>query len=115
MLNRITLKRKLSTLKQKLTQKSTQKALSLIAVLLSLFLARAALASSSNDIDLSPLDDSVEGHIQGDFGRLVAMFTLGIGIIIAGFKQQYLILLGCAIVLLAIGFGPAIIDGTTGG
>ncbi|NNM59383.1 MAG: hypothetical protein HKM04_06160 [Legionellales bacterium] len=115
MLKRISLKRKLSTLTQKLRQKSTRKAMYLIAVLLSLLLARAALASSGTDFDLSSLDDATENHVKGDFGRLVAMITLVLGIIIAGFKQQYLILLGCLVVLLGIGFGPDIIDSMTGG
>lgn len=108
-------RKKLRKLTTMLKQKSTQKTLCLIAVLLSLLVTRAALASSNTDIDLSSLDDSVEGHIKGDFGRLVAMVGLGIGIIWAAFKQQYLILIGCMVVLLAIGFGPNIIDAMTGG
>lgn len=90
----------------------SKKTLMAVMVVLGCLVARLALASS-NDMDLSSLDGSVEGHIQGDWGRLVAYVALGIGILIAGAKQNYYVLLGCLVVLLAIGFGPDIIDGVT--
>ena len=86
-----------------------------LMVLLGLCMSRAVLASTSTDVDLSSLDSSVEGHIQGDWGRLVAYIGLGLGIIWAAIKQNYLILMGAIVILLAITFLPQIIDAVTGG
>lgn len=86
-----------------------------LMVLLGLCMSRAVLASTSTDVDLSSLDSSVEGHIQGDWGRLVAYIGLGLGIIWAAIKQNYLILMGAIVILLAIAFLPQIIDAVTGG
>lgn len=100
---------------KRLIKASAKKSTIALILGLSLLISRAVLASTSNDVDLSSLDSSVEGHLQGDWGRLVSYVALGCGIIIAAIKQNYLILMGAIVVLLAIAFGPSIIDAATGG
>lgn len=97
-------------IKNKLFHRKVKKTLLVMASSLGFFVARTALATSGNDIDLSSIDNSIQGHISGDFGRLMGLAALAWLIIAGAFGFNMKLLVSVLIVLLAIALGPTIVD-----
>lgn len=76
-------------------------------LLMAWLFAKTALASG--DFNLDPLNDSVMGHIRGDFGKLMGLASIGWLIIgsVAGFNIRLLI--SVFVLMLAISFGPELV------
>ena len=70
--------------------------------------AKIALAKSG-DFSLEALNDSIRGHISGDFGKLMGLASIGWLIIgsVAGFNVRLLV--SVFVLLLAISFGPELV------
>ncbi|MFN7097092.1 MAG: hypothetical protein ACK4PR_06000 [Gammaproteobacteria bacterium] len=88
-----------------------------IIALLTIFMLtglKIALASSTTDFDLSPVNDSVESHTQGDVGRLLLLIGFLFALYLAVVKHSYMPMLILIFSLLGIHYFPGIIDSSTG-
>jgi len=83
---------------------------SLSLLLASTLVSAKAWAASADDFSLSTIDDSVEGHLSGDVGRLIG-YLLIIVIISLVIAKKYMIALGCLLALIVLYNMPDIIDG----
>ena len=78
--------------------------------------AKLALAGgSATDFSLDALNKSIEGHLSGDFGKLMGLGSIGWLIIgsVAGFNIRLLI--SVFVLMLAISFGPDLVSSVVGG
>jgi hypothetical protein len=81
--------------------------------------ATLALAGShengKGDFSLDTLNSAIEGHLKGDFGKLMGLASIGWLIIgsVAGFNVRLLV--SVFVLMLAISFGPGLVSSVVGG
>ncbi len=77
--------------------------------------SQSVFAAGNNDFSLEHLNSAIEGHLSGDFGKLMGLASIGWLIIgsVAGFNVRLLV--SVFVLLLAISFGPGLISSVVGG